>query len=159
MSFARDKKITESMLKDSATVFSETENMLLGPKYQELVAKSLSSKSSWFKKLFDSIKNQEWSKEGNRRQPVGKGPLFRTRGNRAKGMLTTAGHASQQQYYTGGKASGKNEFINSIFNQLDRPPFSIRILQNTSTSIVGESNRIYYGKWKILWKVTVLIFA
>ena len=59
MSFARDKKITESMLKDSATVFSETENMLLGPKYQELVAKSLSSKSSWFKKLFDSIKNQE----------------------------------------------------------------------------------------------------
>ena len=61
-------------------------------------------------------------------------------------MLTTAGHASQQQYHTGGKASGKNEFINSIFNQLDRPPFSIRILQNTSTSIVGESNRIYYGK-------------
>ena len=159
MSFVGDKKIAESMLKDNATVFSETENMLRGPKYEALVARYLSSKRSWFKKLFGFIKNQRWSKEGNRREPLGKDPLFRTRGNRVKGMLTTAGQASKQQYPTGGKASGKNEFINSTFNQLDRLPVSIRILQNTSASIVGESNRIYYGKWNILWKVVVLIFA
>ena len=30
------------MLKDNATAFSEGENMLFGPKYEELVAKSLS---------------------------------------------------------------------------------------------------------------------
>ena len=31
------------MLKKNATTFSEAENMLFGPKYGELVAKSLSS--------------------------------------------------------------------------------------------------------------------
>ena len=58
MSFVGDKKIAESMLKDNATVFSETENMLRGPKYEALVARYLSSKLSWFKKLFGFIKNQ-----------------------------------------------------------------------------------------------------
>ena len=31
------------MLKDNATAFSEAENMLFGTKYEELLAKSLSS--------------------------------------------------------------------------------------------------------------------
>ena len=45
MTFVGDKKRVESMLKDNATVFSNAENMLFGPKYEELVAKSLSSKT------------------------------------------------------------------------------------------------------------------
>ena len=42
MPFVGVKKRVESMLKDSATAFSEGENMLFGPKYEELMAKSLS---------------------------------------------------------------------------------------------------------------------
>ena len=75
ISFIGDKKRVESMLKDNATTFLDAENMLFGPKYEELVAKSLSSKNR-SKELFGSIKNQGSSKEGNRRQPFGKGPLF-----------------------------------------------------------------------------------
>ena len=49
-----------------ATVFLEAENMLFGPKYEELVAKSSSSKNR-SKDLLGSIKNQGSSKEGNGR--------------------------------------------------------------------------------------------
>ena len=45
MSFVGDKKRVESMTKDNATEFSDAENMLFGPKYKELVAKSLMSKN------------------------------------------------------------------------------------------------------------------
>ena len=69
MSFVGDKKRVESMLKDNATAFSDAGNMLFGSKYEELVAKSLSSKNK-SKELFGSIKNQGSSKEGNRRQPI-----------------------------------------------------------------------------------------
>ena len=37
MSFVGDKKRVESMLKDSATTFSDAENKLVGSKYEELV--------------------------------------------------------------------------------------------------------------------------
>ena len=57
MSFVGDKKRVESMLKDKATAFSYAGNMLFEPKYEELMAKSLSSKNR-SKELFVSIKNQ-----------------------------------------------------------------------------------------------------
>ena len=38
MCFVGDKKRVKSVLKDNATAFSEAENMLFGPKYEELVA-------------------------------------------------------------------------------------------------------------------------
>ena len=44
MAFAGDKKRVESMLKDNTAASPEAKNMLFGPKYEELVAKSLSSK-------------------------------------------------------------------------------------------------------------------
>ena len=53
MSFAEDKKRVEFMLKHNATAFSEANNMLFGPKYEELGAKSLSSKNIC-KELFGS---------------------------------------------------------------------------------------------------------
>ena len=133
MSFVGDTKRIESMLKDNATAFSDAGNMLFGPKYEELVAKFLSSKNK-SKELFGSIKNQGSSKEGSRRQPFRKGPLFRSRGNRGRGIFTAAGQTLQQQYPTGGQGRGKNEFINSTFHQLDGPSACISILQNTSTS-------------------------
>ena len=57
MSFVGDKKRVESMLKDNATAFSDAGNMLFEPKYEELMAKSLSSKNK-SKELFVSIKSQ-----------------------------------------------------------------------------------------------------
>ena len=44
MFFVGDKKRVEFMLKENATAFLVAENMLFGPKYEEMVAKSLSSK-------------------------------------------------------------------------------------------------------------------
>ena len=44
------------MLKDNATAFSEAENLLFWPKYEELVAKPLSPKNRSIE-LFGSIKN------------------------------------------------------------------------------------------------------
>ena len=102
MTFVGDKKRVESMLKDNATVFSNAENMLFGPKYEELVAKSLSSKTR-SKELFGSIIYQELSKEESRRQPFCKGPLFRSRGNRGRGIFIPAGQTLQQQYPAGGQ--------------------------------------------------------
>ena len=58
MFFVGDKKRVESMLKDSATAFTDAENILFGPKYEELVEKSLSSKNR-SKELFGSIKNKD----------------------------------------------------------------------------------------------------
>ena len=102
MFFVGDKKRVESMLKDSATAFTDAENILFGPKYEELVEKSLSSKNR-SKELFGSIKNQGLSKEGSRRLCIRKGPLFRSRGNRGRGIFTAAGQTLQQQYPTGGQ--------------------------------------------------------
>ena len=133
MSFVGNKKRVESMFKDNATAFSDAGNILFWPKYEELVAKSLSSKNR-SKELFGSIKNQGLSKEGSRRLCIRKGPLFRSRGNRGRGIFTAAGQTLQQQYPTGGQGRGKNEFINSTFHQLDRPSACISILKNTSTS-------------------------
>ena len=56
MFIVRDKKRVECMLKDHARAFSDSDNMLFGPKYEELVAKSLTSKNR-SKELFGSIKN------------------------------------------------------------------------------------------------------
>ena len=121
------------MLKNNATAFSDAGNMLFGSKYKELVAKPLSSKNK-SKELFGSIKNQGLSKEGSRRHPFRKGPLFRSRGNRGRGIFTAAGQTLQQKYPTGGQGRGKYKFINSTFHQLDGPSACISILQNTSTS-------------------------
>ena len=88
--FVEEKITALFMLKDSATAFSESENMLFGPKYEQLVAKSLRSKNR-SKELFGSIKSQGLSKNGNRRQPFRKSPLFRTSGNRWKRMFTAVG--------------------------------------------------------------------
>ena len=83
MSFVGDKKRVESMLKDNATAFSDAGNMLFRSKYEELVEKSLSSRNR-SKELFGSIKNQESS------SPFffQKGPLFRSRENRGRGIFT-----------------------------------------------------------------------
>ena len=136
MSFLGDKKRVESMLQDNAAVFSDAWNMLFGSKYEELVTKSLSLKNR-SKELFGSTKTQESSKERSRRQPFRKGPLFRSRGKRERGIFTAAGQTLQQQYSTGGQGRGKNEFINSTFHQLDGTSACTSILQNTSTS--GEN--------------------
>ena len=121
------------MLKGNDTELSDAENILFGPKYEELVGKSLSSKNR-SKELFGSIKTQGLSKEGSRRLCIRKGPLFRSRGNRGRGIFTAAGQTLQQQYPTGGQGRGKNEFINSTLHQLDGPSVCLSILQNTSTS-------------------------
>ena len=115
MFFVGDKKRVESMLKDNAKAFSDAGNMLFGSKYDELMAKSLSSKNR-SKELFGSIKNQRLSKEGSRRQPFPKGPLFRSRENNGRGIFTAAGQTLQQQYPKGGQGMGKNAFINSTFS-------------------------------------------
>ena len=81
--------------------------MLFGPKSDELVAKSLSSKNK-SKELLGSIKIQGSSKETNRRQPFRKVSLFRTRGNRGKGIFTAADQTLQQQCSTGGQGRGRN---------------------------------------------------
>ena len=142
MAFVGDKKKVESMLKASATAFSEAENMLLGPRYVELVAKSLSSKNR-SKELFGSIKNQGSFREGSRRQPFRKDPLFRSRENRGRGFFTAAGKPLQQQNATGGQERSMNEFINSTFHQLNGPSVCISILQNTSTSseFISDKNQ------------------
>ena len=121
------------MLKNNATAFSEEDNILFGPKYEELVAMSQSSKCR-SKELFGSTKSHESCKERKRRQPFRKRPLFRTRENSGKGMFTAAGQTLQEQYPTGGQGRRKNEYINSAFHQLDRPFASIKVLKNTSTS-------------------------
>ena len=121
------------MLKGNDTELSDAENILFGPKYEELVGKSLSSKNR-SKELFGSIKTQGLSKEGSRRQPFQKSPIFRSRRYERRGTFTAAGQTLQQQYPTGEQGRGKNEFIDSTFHQLDEPSFCIRILQNTSTS-------------------------
>ena len=67
MSFVEYKKRVESMLKENVTGISDAENMLLGPKYEELMAKSLSSKNR-SKELFGSIKTKDrprWEVEGS----------------------------------------------------------------------------------------------
>ena len=87
------------------------------------------------KELFkkSSIKIQESSKEGNRRQHFKKALLFRTRGNRGRGILA-ADETLQQQYSTGRLGRAKNEFVNSTFYQLDEYFVSIIVFRNTSTS-------------------------
>ena len=95
MSFVGDKKRVESMLKDNATAFSDAGNMLFEPKYEELMAKSLSSKNK-SKELFVSIKSQWSTKEGSKRQPFRRGPLFRSRGNRVRGIFEPAGNTLQE---------------------------------------------------------------
>ena len=55
------------MLKDNARAFSEAENMLFGPKYDELVMKSLSSK-----KFFGSIKKSRIIQRGEKSSPFEK---------------------------------------------------------------------------------------
>ena len=121
------------MLKGNDTELSDAENILFGPKYEELVGKSLSSKNR-SKELFGSIKTQGLSKEESRRQPFQKSPIFRSRRYERRGTFTAAGQTLQQQYPTGEQGRGKDEFIDSTFHQLDEPSFCIRILQNTSTS-------------------------
>ena len=67
MLFVGDEKRVKSMVKDNGRVFSDPENISFGPKYEKLVAKSLSSKNI-SKELFGSIKYQGSSKEENRMQ-------------------------------------------------------------------------------------------
>ena len=57
MSFVGDKKRVEYMLEDNSRAFPDAGNMLLGPKYEKLVAKSLTPKNR-SKELFGSTKNQ-----------------------------------------------------------------------------------------------------
>ena len=133
MSLVGDTKRIESMLKDSATAFSDAGNMLFGPKYEELVAKHLSSKNR-SKELFGSIKNQESSKDRSRRQAFRNGHQCRSRGNRGREIFTAVDQSLQQQYPTGGQGRGKDELINSTFHQVDEPSVCIIILRSTSTS-------------------------
>ena len=70
MSFIADKKKVESILKDNATAFSDAENMLFGPEYEELVAKSLSSKIE----LFGPIKKSRIIQGGKQKAALSKMP-------------------------------------------------------------------------------------
>ena len=70
MSFIADKKRAESILKDNATALSEAQNMLFGPKYEELVAKSLSSKME----LFGPIKKSTIIQGGKQKAALSKMP-------------------------------------------------------------------------------------
>ena len=88
--------------------------MLFGPKYEELLAKSLSSKNRW-KVLFGSKKNPGSSKERKTRQHFWKKLLFRIRENRDRGTFTAACQTLQQQYSSREQERGKNEFINNTF--------------------------------------------
>ena len=84
-------------------------------KYEELVAKSLSSKNR-SKELFGSIKNQGLSKEGSRREPFRKSPLFRSRGNRGREIFKASGQTLRQQYPTGGQVFCKiHPLVEDIF--------------------------------------------
>ena len=75
MLFVGDEKRVKSMLKDNGRAFSDPENISFGPKYEKLVAKSLSSKNI-SKELFGSIKYQGSSKEENRMQSFWKSSLL-----------------------------------------------------------------------------------
>lgn len=86
------------------------------------MAKSLRSKYK-SKESFGVIKNHGSSKKANTSQPFQKGPLVRARGNWERAM-------------------GKNKFTNDTLHELPRPPVSLRILQNISTSSVIISSEI-----------------
>ena len=96
------------MLKHSQKERICSENVLFRPKYEELVAKSLSLKNR-SKEPFGSVKNEGSSKEGNRSQLFQKDILFRTRGNRERGMFIAAGQTFQQQCPTGGQERNKKK--------------------------------------------------
>ena len=132
MSFVGNKKRVESMFKDNATAFSDAGNILFWPKYEELVAKSLSSKNR-SKELFGSIKNQGSSQEGSRRPPFRKDSLFRSREIRGEEFSQLLVKSFNKIPYRR-KRKGKNVFISSTSHQLDGPSVCISILQNTSTS-------------------------
>ena len=73
MSFVGYKKRVESVLKDNATGISDAENMIFGPKYEDLVAKSLSSKNR-SKELFGSIKKSRVVQGGKQKAALFKRP-------------------------------------------------------------------------------------
>ena len=57
MSFLNDKKKVEIMLKKNAEVTQEQWKMLLGPRFKEVLAKSLTSKNK-SRELFGNLKEQ-----------------------------------------------------------------------------------------------------
>ena len=136
MAFLGDKKKVDNMLKDNASAFTDTNDLLFGPKYEELVAKTLSSKSK-SKELFNACKSPN-SRDGIRRQPFRRNPLSNQRGNRGRGSFAAANQFIQQSSgYT--NTRGKNDFT---FNesQLPGPPVNNGVSKNSSIDSYSFSN-------------------
>ena len=60
MSFISDKKKVEMLLKENTEAFRDNEKTLLGPKFEEVVAKSLASKNK-LRGWLGNLKEQETS--------------------------------------------------------------------------------------------------
>ena len=75
MSFVGDKKRAESVLKHNATEYTGADDMLFGSTYEELMAKSLSSKKQikgtiWFNKESRIIQEGKYRAALSKRPPI-----------------------------------------------------------------------------------------
>ena len=72
------------MQKENGETFSDNEKMSLGRTFEQVVAKSLTSKNK-LRKLFSGFSLSGY-KDSRNQQPFQKAPLFRARGNRSRGI-------------------------------------------------------------------------
>ena len=78
--------------KENAETFRDNEKMSLGRTFEQVVAKSLTSKNK-LRKLFGNLKEQgtlSGYKDSRNQQPFQKAPLFRARGKRSRGIFSQA---------------------------------------------------------------------
>ena len=96
-------------LRENAKTFKDNDKMLFGPKFEEVITKSLISKNN-LRMLFGSLKEQEISsanKDFRKHQPFQKTQLFRARENRWRGIFLQAGQSISN---SGTKKKGTNTF-------------------------------------------------
>ena len=90
-----DEKKVEMMLKENAEAFRDNEKLTFGPKFEEVVAKSLTSKNKLMD-LFRNLKEQgapSGNQDSRKQQPFQKAHLFCARGNRRKGIFSHDGQS------------------------------------------------------------------
>ena len=78
------------MLKENVEALRDNEKMLFGPKFEDVVTKSLTSKNEW-REFFSNLKEHGLSsgnKESRKQQLLHKPPLLPTRGNREYSNFT-----------------------------------------------------------------------
>ena len=148
MAFINDKKRVEVMMKENADAFIDESNanMLFGPKFEETVAKSLTSKSK-SKEFFGALNQPASSstKEPTKHnKPFPRVPLFRARGGRGRGSFNQTGQGAQ---FSGGTPNRGNIVFSSTSTapqhsrtfvtnriQSDTPPNSFSIsFKNTQS--------------------------